>query len=135
MTILSTLSNFAVSILAQASAPDTAPGAPEGGAAPSGGGGLFGGNTIWLFYILLFAAMYFLLFAPQRKKQKEHQKLLGALDSGDQVLLASGIFGEITNKKEDRFVVRIADGVKVEVAKNFVQTVVKKKNDGDAGKK
>lgn len=76
--------------------------------------------------VLMMAAMYFFLIAPQRKKQKEHEKMLAALGSGDEVLLASGIFGEITGKREDRFVVRIADGVKVEVAKGFVQSVVKK---------
>jgi preprotein translocase subunit YajC len=127
MTILTTLSVFATSIIAQAAAPEAAPAGQ-----PSGGGGLFGGgSTMIFFYVLLFAGMYFLLFAPQRKKQKEHQKLLSQLDTGDQVLLASGIFGEITNRKEDRFVVRIADGVKIEVAKNFVQTVIKKKNADD----
>jgi hypothetical protein len=30
-------------------------------------------------YVLLFAAMYFLMIAPQRKKQKEHEKMLKAL--------------------------------------------------------
>ncbi len=77
-------------------------------------------------YILLFVAMYFFMIAPQRKKQKEHQKMLETLDAGDEVLTAGGIYGEITNRKEDRFVVRIADGVKIEVGKPFVTTVVRK---------
>ncbi|MDX2187875.1 MAG: preprotein translocase subunit YajC [Opitutaceae bacterium] len=87
-----------------------------------------GGSPLMTFLplVLMMAAMYFFLIAPQRKKQKEHEKMLAALDSGDQVILASGIYGEITNKKEDRFVVRIADGVKVEVAKAYIQTVLKK---------
>ena len=76
--------------------------------------------------ILIFAAMYFLMIAPQRKKQKEHQKLLESLGAGDEVITAGGIFGEITNKKDDRFVVRIADNTKIEVGKAFIQTVVKK---------
>ncbi|WP_404421410.1 preprotein translocase subunit YajC [Nibricoccus sp. IMCC34717] len=91
--------------------------------APGAGPGMIG---TFLPLVLMMAAMYFFLIAPQRKKQKEHEKMLGALDSGDQVMLASGIFGEITNKKDDRFVVRIAEGVKVEVAKSFVQTVLSK---------
>ena len=43
--------------------------------------------------ILIFVAMYFLLIAPQRKKQKELQKMLSALDTGDEVLTAGGIYG------------------------------------------
>jgi preprotein translocase subunit YajC len=99
-------------LLAQASAPAQ----PQGGPA-------------WMQFlpmILLFAAMYFLMIAPQRKKQKEHEKMLKSLESGDEIITSSGIYGTITNVKEDRFVVRIADDTKIELGKGFVQTVVKK---------
>jgi preprotein translocase subunit YajC len=76
--------------------------------------------------VLLFGAMYFFMIAPQRKKQKEHEKMLAALTSGDEVVTTGGIYGVITNVKEDRFVVRVADNTKIEVGKAFVQTVVKK---------
>jgi preprotein translocase subunit YajC len=35
----------------------------------------------------------------------------------------------ITNVKEDRFVVRVADNTKIEIGKGFVQTVLKKPDD------
>ena len=95
---------------------------------PPAGGGLM----TFLPMVLLFAAMYFLLIAPQRKKQKEHDKMLKALESGDEIVTTGGIFGVITNVKEDRFVVRIADNTKIELGKGFVQTVVKRQ---DAEKK
>jgi len=75
--------------------------------------------------ILLMAGFYFLFIAPQRKKQKEHERMLKALQSGDEIVTTGGIFGTITNVKEDRFVVRIADNTKIELGKGFVQTVVK----------
>jgi preprotein translocase subunit YajC len=75
---------------------------------------------------LMFVAMYFFLIAPQRKKQKELQKQLDALQTGDEVLTAGGIYGVVTNRKDDRVVLRISDDVKVEVAKAFIQAVVKK---------
>ncbi len=78
--------------------------------------------------ILLFAAMYFLMIAPQRKKQKEHEKMLKSLESGDEVVTTGGIYGVITNVKEDRFVLRIAENTKIEIGKAFVQTVAKKLN-------
>jgi preprotein translocase subunit YajC len=34
--------------------------------------------------------------------------------------------GQITNVKDDRFVVRIADNTKIEVGKSFVHAVVRK---------
>ena len=74
----------------------------------------------------MFAAMWFLIIAPQRKKQKQHAKMLTELESGDEIVTAGGIFGVITSKKDDRFIVRIADNVKVEIAKSFVSEVVSK---------
>ena len=77
--------------------------------------------------ILMFAAMYFLLIAPQRKKQKQHEKMLTQLQPGDEVVTTGGIYGTITSVKDDRFVVRIGENnAKVEVGKGFISTVVKK---------
>ena len=94
----------------------TAPAAP---AAP---------NPLGMFLpmVLLFGAMYFFLIAPQRKKQKEHDKMLSALGSGDEVVTTGGIYGTITNVKDDRFVVRISDDTKIEVGKGFIHAVVRK---------
>lgn len=102
-------------LLAQA-----APGTPV---APSGVGALMQMAPL----VLMFAAMYFLLIAPQRKKQKEHEKMLTQLQPGDEVVTAGGIYGTITSVKDDRFVVRIGENnAKVEVGKSFITTVLKK---------
>jgi preprotein translocase subunit YajC len=107
---------------AQTAAPAAAPAPSVGGVGPS----------MIIVYVCLFAAMYFFMIAPQRKKQKQHEKMLTTLQSGDEVVTTGGIFGVITNVKEDRFVVRIADNTKIEVGKGFIQTVL---NRTDAEKK
>jgi preprotein translocase subunit YajC len=99
--------------------------AQTGPAAPSAGGNLMQ----VLFLVLLFGAMYFFMIAPQRKKQKDHEKMLAALQSGDEVVTTGGIYGTITNVKQDRFVVRVSDTTKVEVGKGFISSVLKR---GDA---
>ena len=91
--------------------------------APGGSQGGIPGMMI-VGYVLLFAAMYFFMIAPQRKKQKAHEKMLSELGSGDEIVTTGGIYGTITNVKEDRFVVRIAENTKIEVGKAFVSTVV-----------
>ena len=70
--------------------------------------------------ILLFLGMWFLIIGPQRKRQKEHEKMLSELKSGDEVVTSGGIFATVTNVKQDRLIVRIADNTKIELAKNFV---------------
>jgi preprotein translocase subunit YajC len=50
--------------------------------------------------------------------------MIKALQTGDKILTSGGVFGEITNVKDDRLTVKIADGVKVEVARSFVANKV-----------
>ena len=49
----------------------------------------------FLPFILLMVGFWFLLIQPQRKKQKEHQKMLTELKPGDKVVTAGGIVGTI----------------------------------------
>ncbi|MCZ6671960.1 MAG: preprotein translocase subunit YajC [Verrucomicrobia bacterium] len=88
------------------------------------------GMTMVIFWFLILGAMWFFLVAPQRKKQKQQQKMIEELNTGDNIITASGIFGTITNVKDDRFVVRIAENTKVEIQKSSVQGKI----DPDSGK-
>ncbi len=100
-------------------------------AAPAAGPGGGAGWQILVFYALIAGGFYFLFIAPQRKKQKALEKMLSELQSGDEVITTGGIFGVITNVKEDRFVVRISDNTKIEVGKGFIQSVTKKQDATD----
>ncbi len=90
--------------------------------AQGAGGG--GGLGQFLPIILLFVGMWFLIIAPQRKRQKAHDKMLSELQTGDEIITSGGVYGTITNVKEDRFVVRIADSTKIELGKGFVANKV-----------
>ncbi|HEY4299939.1 MAG TPA: preprotein translocase subunit YajC [Candidatus Didemnitutus sp.] len=90
-------------------------------------GGLGGGVMSFLPIILMFGAMYFLLIAPQRKKQKEHEKMMSALQPGDEIITTGGVYGTITSVKDDRFVVRVGENnQKLEIAKGFINQAVKR---------
>jgi preprotein translocase subunit YajC len=94
-------------------------------AQPGGEGG--GSPLSMLFPILgMLAIFYFLLIRPQQKRQKETQKMIGALKNGDRVLTTSGIYATVTGVKDDTFILKIADNVKIEVIKSAVSGVVEK---------
>lgn len=78
----------------------------------------------FIFFGLMIAGFWFLIIAPQRKRQKAHEKMISALNSGDEVLTVGGIYGTITNVKDDRFVIRIADNTKIEVSRASVQAKI-----------
>lgn len=82
------------------------------------GGGM--GFIIWI--VMLFALMYLLLIRPQRKKQKEHDKLLSELKKGDKVVTSGGMFGVIFAIDEDRgrVVLKIGGDVKMEFLKSSI---------------
>lgn len=83
-----------------------------------------GGWQQFLPFIVIFAAMYFLIIAPQRKKQKQQQKMISELKSGTDVVTSGGIYGTITNVKDDRFILKIAENTKIEISKASVASVI-----------
>src|SRR3954471_7151253 len=101
----SALSNF----VAQAA---PAPGAPGPG---------FGG---FIPFILIFIIMYFVLFRPQMRRQKEQQRLVTPLKTGDRVVTNGGIHGLISNVKDTTVIVKVADNVKIEMEKLAIANVL-----------
>ena len=89
-------------------------------AAPPGAAQAINGLMLPIIFIVIF---YFLLIRPQMKKQKEHDKLVAALQTGDNVVTSSGIHGVITNVKDKTVIVRIADNVKVEFDRSAITAV------------
>jgi len=70
--------------------------------------------------LLIFGIFYFLLLAPMRKRQKAHQALLGALKRGDKVVTNGGLMGEIAAVEERVIHLKLADNVRVRVAKSAI---------------
>jgi preprotein translocase subunit YajC len=74
--------------------------------------------------LLFFVALYFLMIAPQQRKQKKWQEMLGQLKSGDQVTTNGGIRGTILNVKDETVVLRVQpDGVKLEFVKSAIASL------------
>jgi preprotein translocase subunit YajC len=87
----------------------------------AGGLGSFSGPAM---LVVFFAAMYFLMIAPNQKKQKKWQEMLGQLKSGDKVTTNGGVRGTVISVKDDVVVLRILpDGVKLEFVKSAIASV------------
>jgi preprotein translocase subunit YajC len=71
-------------------------------------------------FVLMFAIFYFLLIAPQRKKAKAHTAMLQALKAGDRVVTNGGIYGTVVGVDDQKVQLRVADQVKIEIAKHAI---------------
>jgi preprotein translocase subunit YajC len=89
--------------------------------APPGGGAMS-----WIFLIGMFAIMYFFLIRPQVKRQKEHKKMVEALQKGDEVQTMGGLMGKITDIGETFVKLEIAQGTVVTVRRVSVEAVMPK---------
>ena len=70
--------------------------------------------------VIIFVIFYFILILPQRKKEKDHQKMLNNLARNDEIVTNSGIHGTIVNVKERTIILRIDENVKIELDKNCI---------------
>jgi preprotein translocase subunit YajC len=83
-----------------------------------------GGMSQLLIFALIFVGMWFLLIAPNRKRQKQHQRMLDALRVGNRVLLSSGLFGKVIQIRDTRLLLELCRGVRVDALRSCVQQVV-----------
>lgn len=99
------------------------------GAAGTGGAQQPNPLMNFLPLIAIIGIMYFLLLRPQAKKQKEHRAMLEAIEKGDKVMTTGGIVGTIAGIKDDEnfLILKIAENVKIELARSAIAQVIKKK--------
>ncbi|HHJ81177.1 MAG TPA: preprotein translocase subunit YajC [Candidatus Tenderia electrophaga] len=84
------------------------------------------GMANFVFLIVLFLIFYFLLLRPQIKRAKEHKKMTEALSKNDEVVTTGGIAGKITKVDESFAMVKIAEGVEVQVQRSSIGSILPK---------
>lgn len=87
-------------------------------AAPGGQGPGFSDQLVLI--LIIFSIFYFIVFRPMRKRQRETEQMLGALKNGDRVVTNGGIYGTVVGVSDEAIQLRIADHVKIQVAKSAV---------------
>jgi preprotein translocase subunit YajC len=69
---------------------------------------------------VIIGIFYFLVIAPANKQRKRTEAMLKALKKGDQVVTSGGIYGSIQSVDTDTIILKIADNVKIKVARSSV---------------
>jgi preprotein translocase subunit YajC len=83
----------------------------------SGPFGMLGG---FIPMILIFVIFYVVLMLPMQKQRKALAAMIENLKKGDKVVTSGGLFGEVTSVEGPTVLLRIADNVRVRVAKSAI---------------
>ena len=67
---------------------------------------------------------YFLVIAPANKQRRKTEQMLSALKKGDRVLTTGGIYGTVQGVEADVVYLKIAENVKIKLARNAVTSIV-----------
>jgi preprotein translocase subunit YajC len=87
-------------------------------------GGASAAIVNFLPFIALIGVWYFLVIAPGNKQRKQQKEMLSALKKGDRVITTGGIYGTIQGVEPEAVYLKIADNVKVKVARSAISGVV-----------
>jgi len=93
-------------------------------ASPNGGEGGASSMLSFLPLVLIFIVFWFMIIRPQKKQQEQRKNMIVALKRGDQIITSGGLFATVKDVKQDRIVATIAEGVKVEINKSAITSVV-----------
>lgn len=80
------------------------------------------GNGLMALLPLVFIMVifYVLLILPAQRRQKKVNQMLAALQSGDKVITNGGIYGTIVGLDGNTVQLRIAEQVKIKVARSAI---------------
>ncbi|MBO5459330.1 MAG: preprotein translocase subunit YajC [Lachnospira sp.] len=87
-------------------------------------------GIIIIYVVALGLMMYFLAIKPQKKQQKEQQRLMDSIEIGDYVLTTSGFYGVIMDITEDDVIVEFGNNknCRISMQKKAIAQVEKAKS-------
>lgn len=86
----------------------------------SPGGGIAGALGGLLPMILIFVIFYVVLMLPMQRQRKALAQMVANLKKGDKVITNGGIYGEVVSVDTNTVILRIADNVRVKMARSAI---------------
>ena len=85
-----------------------------------------------ILLVLMVVFFYFFLIRPQKKQEKEFNKMLSELQPGDEITTKGGIIGKVVSIKEETMVIETSrDRTKIRLLKSAVSKVDVKAEDAE----
>ncbi|HYO13023.1 MAG TPA: preprotein translocase subunit YajC [Thermoanaerobaculia bacterium] len=82
--------------------------------------------------LIIFGIFYLLLILPMRKRQKAVQQMIDNIKKGDKVVTSGGLYGEVAAVEDTWVLLRIADNVRVKLAKSAIASLEAESDKGSS---
>jgi preprotein translocase subunit YajC len=88
----------------------------------AGGLGSALGSPIIMMAVVM-GIFYVMLILPQQRQRKKLAEMLASIKSGDKVITNGGIYGTVNGIDGDTIILKIADQVKIRIARSAITQV------------
>ena len=95
-----------------------------GGTGSDASGSTAGGGMTWIIMLLMIVVLMVVMMIPQRKRDKKMKEMLASVKPGDRVRTIGGIYGTVTNIKDDVITISVGpDKVRLVFARGAIATI------------
>ncbi|MFO7947370.1 MAG: preprotein translocase subunit YajC [Armatimonadota bacterium] len=74
-----------------------------------------------IFAVAMLVIWWYLIIRPSRKRHAEHQEIIDTVETGDKVETVGGIFGTVTQVRQDTVRLKIAEDVVITLDRRAVR--------------
>jgi preprotein translocase subunit YajC len=81
----------------------------------------------FIFILAILALVWVFLIRPRQRQMRAQQQQISALEVGDEIVTAGGLYGKVRRIEDDEVRVEIAPDLEVRIAKRAVAGVLTEK--------
>ena len=81
-----------------------------------------------IFIVAMLGLLWFLLIRPRQRQVRAQQQQVSALEVGDEIVTAGGLYGTVRRIDDDEVRVEIAPELEVRIAKRAIAGVLTEKH-------
>lgn len=88
------------------------------------------GNIV--LFGFLFAFIYFVMIRPNKRARAQHARMVESVETGDEVMTTTGIFGTVKSVGDEEMSLEIAPGIEVRMLTRAIASRVNEDLEEDA---
>jgi preprotein translocase subunit YajC len=81
-------------------------------------------NAGLILIVVAFVFLWLVLIRPQRRRQLQQTQMWQRVGVGDEVLTAGGVYGEVTEIREEDLMLAIAPELEIRVARRAIAAII-----------